>query len=220
MKKLTTLLILVFFGAQVHAMTDTLSRSMLALGDSYTIGEAVGGQDRFPAQTAVLLNQKGLKVTDVQYVAKTGWTSADLQGAISRSQFTKTYDIVTLLVGVNDQYQGMDLAGYRDRLAILIGKAVVLAGNSKDHVFVLSIPDYGLTPYGKGEMKISNEIDLFNTVNKQVASQEGVNYVDITPMSRQVTADPALTASDGLHPSAKQYHQWSEKLSDAILARF
>lgn len=220
MKKLTLLLILAVAGLRVHATTDTLSRSMLALGDSYTIGEAVGAQDRFPAQTATLLNQKGLKVTDVQYVAKTGWTSADLQGAISRSQFTKTYDIVTLLTGVNDQYQGMDLAGYSDRLAVLIGKAVVLAGNRKDHVFVLSIPDYGVTPYGKGELKISNEIDLFNTVNKQVASQEGVNYVDMTQLSRQVPGDAALTASDGLHPSGKQYRQWSEKLSDAILAKF
>ena len=196
--------------------TDSLSRSYLALGDSYTIGESVSVKERFPAQTVELLKTKGIAVSAPQYIAQTGWTTADLQYAINRATLKTSYDIVTLLIGVNDQYQGLDTGGYRKRFTQLLQKAIQLAGDKKEHVFVLSIPDYGVTSFGGGSTRISKEIDAFNAINKQVTMAYQVSYVDITPISREVPNDVSLTANDGLHPSGKQYQLWAIKLVDAI----
>jgi lysophospholipase L1-like esterase len=195
--------------------TDT-GRSFLALGDSYTIGQSVSAAERFPAQTLVLLRGRGILVKEPLYIARTGWTTADLKNAIASTNLVPPYDIVTLLIGVNDQYQGMDTAGYRTRFTQLLQNAVALAGNKNDHVFVLSIPDYGVTPFGGGLARTSKEIDDFNGINKQVALAFKITYVDITPISKMAAADQSYTAGDGLHPSAKQYHEWALKLSAAI----
>ena len=198
--------------------TDSLSKTWLALGDSYTIGESVAVQERFPAQTVALLKAHGVAVSEPQYIARTGWTTADLQNAISKAILKPKYDIVSLLIGVNDQYQGLDTTGYRTRFTQLLQKAILLAGNEAAHVFIVSIPDYGVTPFGGGSAKISKEIDDFNAINKQVTLAYKVSYTDITPISREAAGDQSLTAGDGLHPSGKQYKRWAEILEQAMLA--
>jgi lysophospholipase L1-like esterase len=201
----------------VQTIADSLSKSFLALGDSYTIGESVTAAERFPAQTVALLRTQGISVADPQYIARTGWTTADLQSAINQSTLQSKYDLVTLLIGVNDQYQGMDTAGYRTRFTQLLQKSIQLAANNISHVFVLSIPDYGVTPFGGGSAKISKEIDNFNAINKQVTLAFHVTYVDITTISRGAATDQTLTANDGLHPSGKQYNSWAMKLENTML---
>ncbi len=201
-----------------NPVTDSLLKTWLALGDSYTIGESVAVEDRFPAQTVALLKTHGVPVSEPKYIARTGWTTADLQNAISKAILKPKYDIVSLLIGVNDQYQGFDTTGYRTRFTQLLQKAIQLAGNDAAHVFVVSIPDYGVTPFGGGSAKISKEIDQFNAINKQVTLAFKVSYTDITPISREATNDQSLTAGDGLHPSGKQYKQWAEILEHAVLA--
>lgn len=198
------------------AVTDNLANSWLALGDSYTIGESVKMNERFPSHTAVALQQKGIAVSDIKYLAQTGWTTNDLQDAIRGSALLGKYDIVSLLIGVNDQYQGLDTAGYRARFTQLLQKSIELAGGEVKHVFVLSIPDYGVTPFGGGSATVSKQIDWFNSINKQVSTAFKVNYTDITAISREAATDPALTAGDGLHPSGKQYQRWANLLEASI----
>lgn len=198
------------------AASDSSSFHFLALGDSYTIGESVANIDRFPAQTTGLLKSKGIMVGAPQYIAKTGWTTEDLDDAIKTTTLLPKYDLVTLLIGVNDQFQGLDTGGYRKRFTGLLEKAIRLAGNQINHVFVLSIPDYGVTPFGGGSKRISKEIDAFNAINKDVTIAHHVAYIDITPISRMAANDQTLTAFDGLHPSGKQYKEWAIKLAEAI----
>ncbi len=195
---------------------DSLGKSFLALGDSYTIGESVSSAERFPARTISLLNDIGLYYTAPQYIAQTGWTSFDLQQAMLDTVLKKKYDLVTLLIGVNDQFQGLDTSGYRKRFTQLLEKALQLTGNEVSHVFVLSIPDYGVTPYGSGSAIITKEINQFNAINKEIALAYQVTYINITPISRVAATDQTLTANDGLHPSGKQYKLWAEQLAAAI----
>ena len=201
----------------IKAVADTLTKTYLALGDSYTIGESVTASERFPAQTTALLKSHGISVNDPQYIARTGWTTLDLQDAINKTTLKPTYDLVSLLIGVNDQYQGLDTAGYRVHFTQLLQKAIQLTGDQKTHVFVLSIPDYSVTPFGGGSARIKNEIDVFNSINKQITLAFHISYIDITPASREAANDLTLTANDGLHPSGKQYQRWSEKLEAVML---
>lgn len=195
---------------------DSLGKSFLALGDSYTIGESVSSAERFPAQTISLLKDIGLYYAAPEYIAQTGWTSFDLQQAMLDTELKKKYDLVTLLIGVNDQFQGLDTSGYRKRFTQLLVKALQLAGNEVSHVFVLSIPDYGVTPYGGGSAIITKEINQFNAINQEIALAHQVTYINITPISRVAATDQTLTAYDGLHPSGKQYTLWAEQLAAAI----
>jgi lysophospholipase L1-like esterase len=191
-------------------------KSYLALGDSYTIGESVKKPERFPDQTVALLHAGGVNIAATEYIARTGWTTEDLQDALKNAKLRPPYDIVSLLIGVNDQYHGMDTMGYRQRFIQLLQNAIRLAGQQVKHVFVLSIPDYSVTPFGRGDEKIRIEIDGFNSINRQVALDYHVNYLDITPISRKAATDQSLTANDGLHPSAKQYQEWALLLAAAI----
>ena len=147
---------------------NTGEYSWLALGDSYTIGQAVEEQERFPAQTVSLLKKDGLSIKALQYIAITGWTTRDLLNAIAAQDPQGPFDIVSLLIGVNDQYQHHDTTGYPERFTECLKKAIALAGNRKDHVFVLSIPDYSVTPFAHNSNtdRISKEIDDFNAINK------------------------------------------------------
>jgi lysophospholipase L1-like esterase len=186
----------------------------LALGDSYTIGQSVSEAERFPAQTVALL--KGLRITVAQpnYIAQTGWTTANLQSAISTQNLTPTYDVVSLLIGVNDQYQHMDTAGYAMRFAALLEKAIQLAAGKRGRVFVLSIPDYSVTPFvsATDKARVSAEVDLFNAINQRITASFGVDYTNITPSSRQAQTNPALISMDNLHPSGLEYKKWAEML--------
>ncbi|MFT3701446.1 MAG: GDSL-type esterase/lipase family protein [Agriterribacter sp.] len=192
--------------------------SFLALGDSYTIGQGVAENERFPAQTRGMLNAVGKQINDVQYIATTGWTTTDLQEAIAQQNPQGAFDIVTLLIGVNDQHHLHDTTGYNERFTSLAQKAIALTGNRNNHVFVLSIPDYSVTPFGMIDdtAQIRKEIDLFNSINYRVANELGVNYTDITPVSREALNDASLIANDHLHPSGKMYKEWADLLVQQI----
>lgn len=199
------------------ATTDTLT--YLALGDSYTIGEGVEQKDSFPYQLSAKLANYGLQSPAV--IAQTGWTADNLINAIVNSGITgKKYDVVTLLIGVNDQYQGLSQADYRIKFVQLLNTAIGFAKNKPKHVFVISIPDYGVTPFANGqEDRIGPEIDQFNSINKQESDKAGVNYVNITLISKQAADNYTLLAADGLHPSATMYNMWVQVISTAVEAQ-
>ena len=198
------------------AATDPSSKTYLALGDSYTIGQSVAVNERFPAQTAQLLRAQGVKINDPEIIATTGWTTRNLLDALNSTNLRSNYDVVTLLIGVNNQYQGRSIEEYKNEFTILLNRAIQYAGNKPSHVIVLSIPDYSVTPFAGGSDKprIASEIDQFNVANKTIAFQYGVQYLDITPISRE--PDPVLIAPDGLHPSGLQYKRWADLLAPII----
>jgi len=201
------------------AVNETLT--YLALGDSYTIGEAVPQQLSFPFQLTGLLATHSVDVTPPTVIATTGWTTDQLINAVNASEIhTKPYDIVTLLIGVNDQYQGLSQSNYRTKFIQLLNTAIGLAKGDKNRVFVLSIPDWGVTPFAQGQDDIIGpQIDEFNSINKEESVKTGVNYLDITGLSRQAKTDPTLVAQDGLHPSGKMYSQWVARLEPIIRER-
>lgn len=194
----------------------TKAITYLALGDSYTIGESVSEQERFPVQLSNRLNNsQTYSVKETRIIARTGWTTANLMAELDKAGLNETFNLVSLLIGVNNQYQGRDTGEYTDQFTTLLNRAVELAGNNKRHVFVVSIPDYGYTPFGSSDQeRISGEIDNFNAINKRITDSFGIAYIDITPISRNT--DAALTAEDGLHPSAKQYGLWVDKIEPVI----
>jgi lysophospholipase L1-like esterase len=201
--------------------TDMNALTYLALGDSYTIGESVSPDQCFPYQLAAQLNFQA-KVAIPTIIAKTGWTTEELMDGINNSAIaTKTYDFVTLLIGVNDQYRGIDQHTYRDRFISLLNTSIKFARGNKLRVFVVSIPDYSITPtfyFETPQQRAAraNEIDEFNTINRAESTKAGVLYQDITDISRQATADPSLIAKDGLHPSGKMYGLWVQRLIPLI----
>ena len=194
--------------------------SFLALGDSYTIGEQILLADSFPYQTEQLLRKKGMKIAAPEIIAKTGWTTDELSAAIAGTVFSDHYDIVTLLIGVNNQYRGRSLNEYKVEFEDLLKKAVTFAGGHVAHVFVLSIPDWGVTPFaaGRDAKAIAGEIDAFNAAGKEISLGYKCSFLDITMQQRAEGNNPGMLAADGLHPSAKEYATWAEKLSTAILS--
>ncbi|MEP6675159.1 MAG: GDSL-type esterase/lipase family protein [Ferruginibacter sp.] len=204
-------------------MTDTVTvsaKTWLALGDSYTIGQSVMESERYPVQTVAMLNSNAQLFAQPEIIAQTGWTTGDLLSRIaSNPPKNVTYDIVTLLIGVNNQYQGLSESEYSNQFTILLNKAIAYAGNNKKHVIVLSIPDYSVTPFANGsdKAKIAREIDEFNAINKNISQTSAVNYLDITAYTRMAANDSTLVAYDGLHPSGKEYTKWSADL--AVLIR-
>lgn len=179
------------------------TKRYFALGDSYTIGESVDPEERFPHQLA-----RELGLSEPLIIAKTGWTTDELGNALDTVRLAGPYDLVTLLIGVNNQYRGRDAEQYRGEFAELLRRAIGFAGDDATKVVVVSIPDWGVTPFAEGRdrAKIAAEIDHYNAINREEASRAGARYVDITPISRG--GDPALVAGDGLHPSGKQYGEW------------
>ncbi|MBC7868002.1 MAG: SGNH/GDSL hydrolase family protein [Gloeobacteraceae cyanobacterium ES-bin-316] len=197
-------------------------KSYLALGDSYTIGQSVATDQRFPFQTAVLLTAQGISLKQPFILATTGWTTGSLLSALAANPPANNYDIVSLLIGVNNQYQGRSQDEYRIEFTALLNKAIDYAAGRKNRVFVLSIPDYSVTPFAQNSdtAKIAREINEFNFINKQITTATGVSYLDITPISREARSDVSLIAADGLHPSGKQYQRWSALLTPLIKAAF
>lgn len=187
----------------------------LALGDSYTIGESVHENERWSNQLAELLRaspQLDGRDVEVTIIARTGWTTAELWQGIEMRAIQPPYDMVSLLIGVNNQYRGYDINEYREQFRFLLEKAIEYAGDKPANVFVLSIPDWGVTPFaaGRDAAKIAQEIDSFNAVNREEAEKLGVAYVDVTPVSREAANDPSLIAGDGLHPSGRMYAEWAK----------
>lgn len=192
--------------------------SFLALGDSYTIGEAVPLHESFPYQTVQLLRKANLHFHAPEIVAQTGWTTFELAEQILHTKLNEHYDFVTLLIGVNNQYRELSINDYANEFEFLLKKAIHFAGEKKENVVVLSIPDWGVTPFAKkrDSKKIATEIDAYNKINRLIADHNKVKYIDITPYTRMAKNDDSLITSDGLHPSASAYAQWAAMLADTI----
>ena len=203
-----------------HNMPEQLDKNytLLCLGDSYTIGEGVPFFENFPSQVVQLARKSGLPFQAPEIVAKTGWTTNELQEAIKKHRFLHSYDFVTLLIGVNNQYRNLSIEEYKSEFESLLQVAITFAGGKTNHVIVLSIPDWGITPFaaGRDSKKISNEIDSFNNVNKMIAEKFKVHYINITPGTREAANDRSLITTDGLHPSVTEYTRWAEKIFSII----
>lgn len=214
MKKviLTGILVFCFMMAnQVFAQQVKVESPVrfLALGDSYTIGQGVVEADRWPVQLVNRLQDQGISVEELKIIARTGWRTDDLLSAIAAENPAANYNLVSLLIGVNNQYQRKDISVYPVEFRQLLSKAIELCGGRKSGVFVLSIPDYGYTPFGaSNQTTISAEIDEYNRINREIANEFGVAYFDITPISREALAKPGYLASDQLHPSGEMYARW------------
>ena len=194
------------------------SHSLLCLGDSYTVGESVEANENFPMQSVRLLSKEGYNFNAPEIIAMTGWTTDELEDAIDKSDLKNSFDFVTLLVGVNDQYRGRKVEEYKPRFESLLTRAIQFANSRSTRVIVLSIPDWGVTPFAKDRDpgKITQQINSYNEVNKQLALEHNVTYIDITTSTREAIADRSLVAPDGLHPSAKEYAKWAAKIYLAI----
>lgn len=192
--------------------------SLLCLGDSYTIGEDVPLYDNFPYMALQLLRKANHHFYAPEIVAKTGWTTFELADHLLHHQLNEHYDFVTLLVGVNNQYRGLEVQDFEEEFEFLLRKALYYAKQVPQHVLVISIPDWGLTPFAKGrdEKLVSTEIDAFNVICKTIANRYQTHYVDITASYRTHAKDIAYLASDLLHPSAKEYAKWANQVFEII----
>ena len=197
---------------------DSLTR-FLALGDSYTIGEGVLEQERWPNQLADRLRDRGYEL-DVTILARTGWTTGELTDAMRAAPPAGRFDLVSLLIGVNNQYRGLDLDSYRAEFSSLLEQSLHLADGRRGRVIVLSIPDWSVTPFaaGRERIRIAAQIEEFNAVNREISQRAGVRYVDVTSVSRLALHDPSLLADDRLHPSGRMYSLWTDLVIPEALA--
>ena len=210
-------------------MSDGIEKkyTYFALGDSYTIGESVLPEENFPSQAVALLNTTAVGpdgrrqgFAEPQIIAKTGWTTDELDSAIDAANISTTFDIVSLLIGVNNQYRGRSVSEYKTQFDHLLQRAIHFSGNKTKHVFVLSIPDWGVTPFADGQdrQKIATGIDAYNANAQKICEQHNVVFIDITASQRVDGNKKEFLAADGLHPSGKEYAKWAEKLAKAIKA--
>jgi len=217
-------LMLCLLAAQFNACTQPAEPPTplryLALGDSYTIGESVATESRWPVQLTAALQQQGLPLDSLHIIARTGWRTDELQAAVSAEHLSPNWDLVSVFIGVNNFYQGRPIDAYEAEFRALLDTAVFLAGSRSDRVFVVSIPDYAYTPFGAAlpdPAIVSTGIDSLNAVNRRVALQKNITWLAITDLSRRGLAEPALVAADGLHPSGLQYNLWvQERLAPAV----
>jgi lysophospholipase L1-like esterase len=190
----------------------------LALGDSYTIGEQLPMAENFPHQTVGLLKKKNVDVADPVIIATTGWTTDELSASIREHNINETFSFVSLLIGVNNQYRGRSVDNYKQEFKELLNESIAFAGGHPEHVFVLSIPDWGVTPFAEGRdrHKIGQEIDGYNAACKEITLAYKCQYIEITQSTRDNAHDKTYVAGDGLHPSAKEYTVWAGRLADAV----
>lgn len=198
-----------------------MSYSILCLGDSYTVGEGVSLFASFPYQLVQSLRKKGLDMEAPEIVAATGYTSGELLELLGGYHLKHEYDFVTLLIGVNNQYRGQSENIFSVEIEKLIIKAIDLAASRTEHVILISIPDWGVTPFAgdRDREKIAFEIDSFNKIVEKFSFQYQTAFLDITPLTREAADDESLLTSDKLHPSGKQYRSWSDLLSTIILTK-
>ncbi len=199
-------------------MTAAPALHYLALGDSYTIGEALPATARWPAGLVQRLRAAGVVIDDPRIVALTGWTTDELALGMDAASLTPAYDLVTLQIGVNNQYRGRSADDYREQFAGLLASAIALAGHRADRVVVVSIPDWGVTRFareqGRDGSRIAAELDIYNAIARDESRRAGARFVDITGIAR---AHPDFVAEDGLHPSAAQYALWLEAIEPVVL---
>lgn len=198
-----------------------MTHTLLSLGDSYTIGEGLPLYDNFPYQAVQLLRKAGHPFAAPEIIARTGWTTDELATGIAGTHLLPGYDFVSLLIGVNNQYRGRPVQEYGQQFEELLRQAIQFAGGQVGRVFVISIPDWGVSPFAATHLpdvadrdKTHKAIDTFNSLAEKITGIYGVSYIDITPFSRSSTD----FASDGLHPSGQQYRYWAERLTEKIAA--
>lgn len=193
---------------------------ILALGDSYTIGEGVSVDDRWPMQLAAALRVRGSSVATPTIIARTGWTTDELSRGIDGARPTGPFDVVTLLIGVNNQYRGRSADEYGSQFHDLLARAIEFAGGRATRVIIVSIPDWGATPFAEGRdcTRIGRDIDAFNDVSREEATRVGARYVDVTAISRRAAAEHDLIGEDRLHPSAGMYAAWVRVMLPVVLA--
>lgn len=210
--------VIFFFISGSRGQTIKISEPVkfLALGDSYTIGQSVPENERWPVQLMNALSANGFQTGELRIIAQTGWRTDNLRNAINQQLPLNGFNLVSLLIGVNNQYQGGTPQAYAPEFEDLLSQAIALAGYNPARVFVLSIPDYAYTPFGNGNPGISQQIDAFNEVNRNISSLFEVTYIDITPISRNGLSNPALIAGDGLHPSGLMYGLWVDEIMKKV----
>lgn len=207
-------------GADNITVVEEDALRYLALGDSYTIGESVEPEMRWPVQLATKLRSDGFKISEPRIIATTGWTTADLLNAMDAQLINEKFDLVSVSIGVNNQYQGKPLDAYREDLNAVFKRAISHSENGAAGVFAVSIPDYGVTPFGAERAEeIGREIDEFNKVFQEVAEEYDIDFYDITPISRQAIDQPELIAEDDLHPSGEMYRLWVEQIYNKVKAK-
>lgn len=213
--------ILIIFITSMKEAPSKKAYSYLALGDSYTIGEKVSAAENFPSQVVKMMSEKERNFSAPKIVATTGWTTGELQAAINKTRLKKKYDFVTLLIGVNNQYRGLKVVDYIPEFEHLLQQAIRFAGNDTSHVVVLSIPDWGVTPFagGRDRAQIAKDIDAYNAANLLITEKYKVHYIDITPGTRKAASDPSLLAADGLHPSGKAYGEWAIEICKYLVSK-
>ncbi len=215
-KLITTLhTFLLMFVTQAQVLSIEEPVRFLALGDSYTIGQSVSYKDRWPIQLADSLEKFGYQVDTVAFIARTGWRTDNLAFGINQVQPDSNYNLVSLLIGVNNQYQGEPITRYHDEFPELLKRAIAFAGGLKERVFVVSIPDYMYTPtrnFFPNPDAVSTKINEYNRIAEAYCDTFEVKYFNITPISRKGLMEPDLVASDGLHPSGKQYRRWVDHI--------
>jgi lysophospholipase L1-like esterase len=192
----------------------------LALGDSYTIGEGVPAADRWPEQWARALRATGTAIDAPRIIARTGWTTDELSAAMDAEEPLGQWDLATLLIGVNDQYRGRPVAQFRETVVPLLARVLALVGGRPDRVLVLSIPDWGVTPFarasGRDVSQIADELDAYNDATRHACAAQGVTWLDITGLTRDAGMRRDMLVDDGLHPSGKMYAAWVEKILDEL----
>jgi len=194
-------------------------KKYIALGDSYTVGEGVSTEVSFPYLLKDSLEKRGILLHEPLVVAKTGWTTDELNEGINNAEITGKYDLVTLLIGVNNQFRGRDTANYREEFRALLNRAINFSRQNAHGVIVISIPDWGVTPFAinYNPTQIGMEIDIFNNIAREECGKADVEYVNITDISRTKYDGEYLIASDGLHPSGKMYALWVERISPVAI---
>lgn len=195
-------------------------RRFLALGDSYTIGEGVEPRERWPSHLAQLLRARGADISDPEIIARTAWTTDELSDAIDEAAPAGPYDFVSLLIGVNDQYRSRPVESFEEFFGPLVRRSISLAGGEAKHTLVISIPDWGATPFAEGRDRdlIGREIEAYNKRAREITEKSGALWADITGISRAMLLEPVLVASDGLHPTGEMYRRWAESLLSIVLA--
>jgi lysophospholipase L1-like esterase len=214
------LLLMVACTASDPEVMELDSKTFLALGDSYTIGEAVDETNRWPIQLYNKLLEEGIKLDSPRIIATTGWTTSDLLYAIDNATIDENYSMVSLLIGVNNQYRGYPISQYEDEFQELLNKAITFAGGDPKNVFIISIPDYGVTPFARNRnldaAKIAMELDQYNEIAESIAQTKNVSFTNITEDSRKAEDDTSYIATDGLHPSGRMYSEWVQAVYGTV----